>query len=62
MTKIFVGNVSYQTTDRELQSAFERYGRVANVSIPTDRSTGRPRGIAFGLQCAKYAALSRPGL
>jgi len=47
MTKIFVGNVPYQMTDRELRSAFERYGRVSNVSVPTDRTTGRPRGIAF---------------
>jgi RNA recognition motif-containing protein len=47
MTRIFVGNVSYQTTDRDLRSAFERYGRVSTVSVPMDRSTGRPRGIAF---------------
>ncbi|HBY59580.1 MAG TPA: RNA-binding protein [Solibacterales bacterium] len=47
MTNIFVGNLSYQTTEAELQSAFEQYGAVERVSIVRDRDTGQPRGFAF---------------
>lgn len=47
MMRIFVGNLSYQTTESDVRTAFERYGRVSSVQLPTDRSTGRMRGIAF---------------
>jgi RNA recognition motif-containing protein len=47
MTKIFVGNLSYQTTQEELDAAFSQYGGVERVSIVTDRDTGQPRGFAF---------------
>lgn len=47
MTKIFVGNLSYQTTQDELEAAFSQYGGVERVSIVTDRDTGQPRGFAF---------------
>jgi RNA recognition motif-containing protein len=47
MVRIFVGNLSFQSTETELRSAFERFGRVTSVRLPTDRSTGRMRGIAF---------------
>ena len=47
MTNIFVGNLSYQTTQEELQSAFSAYGSVERVNIITDRDTGQPRGFAF---------------
>lgn len=47
MTNIFVGNLSYQTTQEELHSAFAAYGNVERVSIVTDRDTGQPRGFAF---------------
>lgn len=47
MIRIFVGNLSYQSTEQELRAAFERFGRVASVQLPTDRSSGRMRGIAF---------------
>src|SRR3954447_7420724 len=47
MTNIFVGNLSYQTTQDELHSAFSAYGNVERVSIVTDRETGQPRGFAF---------------
>jgi RNA recognition motif-containing protein len=45
--KIFVGNLSYQTTQGDLQSAFAAYGTVESVNIITDRDTGQPRGFAF---------------
>ena len=47
MTNIFVGNLSYQTTQDELYAAFAAYGNVERVNIITDRDTGQPRGFAF---------------
>jgi len=47
MTKIFVGNLSYQTTQDDLQAAFSQHGGVERVNIVTDRDTGQPRGFAF---------------
>jgi cold-inducible RNA-binding protein len=47
MTNIFVGNLSFQTTQDELQAAFAQYGSVERVNIVTDRDTGQPRGFAF---------------
>ena len=47
MTNIFVGNLSYQTTQDSLFTAFSRYGGVERVNIVTDRDTGQPRGFAF---------------
>lgn len=47
MTNIFVGNLSYQTTEDELQNAFAAYGAVERVSVVRDRVTGQPRGFAF---------------
>jgi RNA recognition motif-containing protein len=47
VTNIFVGNLSYQTTQDDLQAAFAAYGGVERVSVVTDRDTGQPRGFAF---------------
>lgn len=47
MVNIFVGNLSYQTTQNELQAAFSYYGAVERVSVVTDRDSGQPRGFAF---------------
>ncbi len=49
MTKrLYVGNVSEETTEESLRHAFEQDGRsVSEVHIVTDRDTGRPRGFAF---------------
>lgn len=47
MKKIYVGNLSYQTTESELRSLFEQYGAVNQVSIIMDRETGRSKGFAF---------------
>ena len=47
MTNIFVGNLSYQTTEAELEAAFAAYGAVERVSVVRDRDTGQPRGFAF---------------
>lgn len=47
MTNIFVGNLSYQTTQDDLHAAFATYGSVERVNIVTDRDTGQARGFAF---------------
>lgn len=47
MKNIFVGNLSFNTNEDELRSAFEAYGQVDRVSILTDRETGRSRGFGF---------------
>jgi RNA recognition motif-containing protein len=45
--QIYVGNLSYRTTDADLKEAFERFGSVANVQIIMDKVTNRSRGFAF---------------
>ena len=47
MVNIFVGNLSYQTTQDDLHVAFAQFGNVERVQIITDRATGQPRGFAF---------------
>ncbi len=47
MKNIFVGNLSFSTTEEELRQAFEAHGTVDRVSIITDRDTGRSRGFGF---------------
>jgi RNA recognition motif-containing protein len=44
---IFVGNLSFSTTEDELRQLFEPHGQVDRVSIMTDRDTGRSRGFGF---------------
>ncbi len=47
MKNIFVGNLSFSTTEDELRQIFEPFGQVDRVSIMTDRDTGRSRGFGF---------------
>ena len=47
MTNIFVGNLSFQTSQEQLHAAFAQYGNVERVNIVTDRDSGQPRGFAF---------------
>ena len=47
MTSIFVGNMSFQTSEGELRSLFEPFGEISRIHIATDRDTGRARGFAF---------------
>ena len=44
---IYVGNLSYDATQEDINAVFAEYGSVARVHLPTDRETGRPRGFAF---------------
>ncbi len=46
-TKLFVGNLSFNTTENDLQDAFAAHGTVLEANLMTDRTTGRPRGFAF---------------
>jgi RNA recognition motif-containing protein len=46
-TKLFVGNLSFKTTEGELEEAFSKAGKVVSVAIPTDRDSGRKRGFGF---------------
>ena len=45
--RLYVGNLSYDTNEQELQDLFGQAGKVASVTLPTDRDTGRMRGFAF---------------
>lgn len=47
MKNIFVGNLSFDTTEQTVRSMFEAYGAVERVSIVTDRDTGRAKGFGF---------------
>jgi RNA recognition motif-containing protein len=44
---LFVGNMSFQTTEADLKALFQPFGQVGRIHIATDRETGRARGFAF---------------
>src|SRR6059036_1499080 len=46
-TKLFVGNLSFNTTENDLQDMFAAHGTVTEANLITDRTTGRPRGFGF---------------
>ena len=46
-SKLYVGNLSFNTSEAALRDAFGAYGNLTDVFLPTDRETGRPRGFAF---------------
>ncbi len=47
MSKVFVGNMSFDTTREELEGLFAPMGEITEIVVPTDRDSGRPRGFAF---------------
>jgi cold-inducible RNA-binding protein len=47
MKNLFVGNMSFQTTESELRSLFEPFGELTRVNVVTDRDTGQARGFGF---------------
>ena len=47
MKNLFVGNLSFQTTESELTALFKEFGQVSRVHVAMDRETGRARGFAF---------------
>lgn len=44
---IYVGNLSYEVTEEDINEVFAEYGTVKSVTLPKDRETGRMRGFAF---------------
>ena len=47
MKNIFVGNLSFGTTEQDVRTLFEAHGKVDRVTIVTDRDSGQPRGFGF---------------
>jgi cold-inducible RNA-binding protein len=47
--KVYVGNLSFQTTESDISNTFAQYGTVESVQIITDRDTGRSKGFGFVL-------------
>jgi RNA recognition motif-containing protein len=47
MAKIYVGNLPFSASESDVRTLFAQHGTVENVSLPTDRETGRPRGFGF---------------
>jgi cold-inducible RNA-binding protein len=45
--KLYVGNLSFETTENDLQDLFEQHGKVSEVALMMDRMTGQSRGFAF---------------
>jgi RNA recognition motif-containing protein len=46
-TKLYVGNLPYETSETDIQTLFESVGTVSSINVVRDRATGRPRGFAF---------------
>ena len=57
-TKLHVDNLAAATTENELRNWFSPYGNVAEVNIPTNRTSGRSRGFAFVTMATPEGALS----
>ena len=54
--RLYVGNLSYDTTENDLQDLFSQHGPVTEVNLVQDRATGRPRGFAFVTMAAPEGA------
>ena len=55
-TNLYVGNLSYDTTEDTLRTLFAEYGQIESVNLITDRYTGRSRGFAFVEMSTEEAA------
>jgi cold-inducible RNA-binding protein len=61
-SKLYVGNMSFNTSEDALRTAFGQFGSVTDVYIANDRETGRPRGFAFvtmGTEAESKAAIEK---
>jgi cold-inducible RNA-binding protein len=61
MTKLYVGNLSFNTTEDQLRELFSQFGQVTSAAVVMDRDTGRPRGfgfVEFGAADAAQAAIN----
>ncbi|MEW6411233.1 MAG: RNA-binding protein [Candidatus Zixiibacteriota bacterium] len=55
---IYIGNMSFDTTEDQLRQAFEAFGQVSSVNIITDKYSGEPRGFAFVGMSGKSEAVA----
>jgi RNA recognition motif-containing protein len=55
---IYIGNVSFDTTEDQLRQAFTAFGEVSTVNIITDKNSGKPRGFAFVEMSEKDEAIA----
>ena len=56
--RLFVGNISFGTTEEDLRDLFSEFGEVESLQIITDRETGRPRGFGFVTMTSREGAES----
>ena len=56
--KLYVGNLSYNTTENTLRTLFAEFGEIVSVNLIMDRDTGRPKGFAFVEMATEEAAQS----
>ena len=54
--KVYIGNLSYETTEETLRTLFAEYGEIESVNLISDRYTGRSRGFAFVEMSTEQAA------
>ena len=55
---IYIGNMSFDTTEDQLRQAFEGFGEVSTIKIITDRDSGQPKGFAFVEMSGKDEAIA----
>jgi RNA recognition motif-containing protein len=60
--RLYVGNLPFDASIEDVRTAFEAYGTVHDVSLVTDRETGRPRGFGFVEMDAQSASAAIEGL
>lgn len=56
MTSIYIGNITYSATERDIEQLFSQFGEVASVKLINDRETGRPKGFGFVEMSAEAAS------
>ena len=60
--RLYVGNLPFDASTEGVRAAFEAYGTVHDVSLATDRQTGRPRGFGFVEMDAEHAMAAIEGM
>ena len=61
--KIYVGNLSHETSESQLRESFVKFGEVGSVNIMTDKVSGKPKGFAFvEMSSAEHAQSAITGL
>ncbi len=55
-TKLYVGNLSYDTTEAQIRELFAQVGEITEINMITDRDTGRPKGFGFVQMATETAA------